>query len=53
MLRAGQDSEFLFCDEYAFHKWSESEGVDRFFENKDVEIRTMNYICPTAYVVKK
>jgi len=40
-------------DEYAFHKWSESEGVDRFFENKDVEIRTMNYICPTAYVVKK
>tara|TARA_Y100001938_G_scaffold142545_1_gene213990 strand:- start:655 stop:1350 length:696 start_codon:yes stop_codon:yes gene_type:complete len=40
-------------DEYAFHKWSESEGVDRFFADKDVEIKTLNYICPTAYVVKK
>jgi hypothetical protein len=40
-------------DEYAFHKWSESEGVDRFFKDKDVELKTLNYICPTAYVVKK
>lgn len=40
-------------DEYAFHKWSESEGVDRFFADKDVSIKTLNYICPTAYVVKK
>jgi len=40
-------------DEYAFHKWSEAKGVDRFFADKDVEIRSMNYICPSAYVVKK
>jgi hypothetical protein len=40
-------------DEYAFHKWSESAGVDRFFADKDVEIKTLNYICPTAYVVKR
>ena len=40
-------------DEYAFHKWSESAGADRFFVDKDVEIKTLNYICPTAYVVKK
>ena len=40
-------------DEYAFHKWSESAGVDRFFADKDVEIKTLNYICPTAYVIKK
>jgi len=40
-------------DEYAFHKWSEAAGVDRFFADKDVEIKTLNYICPTAYVVKK
>jgi len=40
-------------DEYAFHKWSESAGADRFFADKDVEIKTLNYICPTAYVVKK
>ena len=40
-------------DEYAFHKWSESQGVDRFFEGKDVEIKSLNYIAPSAYVVKK
>ena len=40
-------------DEYAFHKWSESNGVDRFFADKDVEIKSMNFICPSAYVVKK
>ena len=40
-------------DEYAFHKWSESNGVDNFFKDKDVEIKTLNYICPSAYVVKK
>ena len=40
-------------DEYAFDKWSESDGVDRFFEDKNVKIETLNYICPSAYVVKK
>ena len=40
-------------DEYAFHKWSESEGVDKFFSDKDVEIKTLNYICPTACVRKR
>jgi hypothetical protein len=40
-------------DEYAFHKWSESAGVDRFFADKDIQLKTLNYICPTAYVVKK
>ena len=40
-------------DEYAFHKWSEANGVDNFFKDKDVEIKTLNYICPSAYVVKK
>ena len=40
-------------DEYEFHKWSEANGVDNFFKDKDVEIKTLNYICPSAYVVKK
>lgn len=39
-------------DEYAYHKWSESVGVDRFFADKNVNIKILNYICPTAYVVK-
>ena len=40
-------------DEYAFHEWSESKGVDKFFLDKEVEIRSLNYICPSAYIVKK
>jgi len=39
-------------DEYAFHKWSESEGVDKFFKNKNVQVKSLNYICPSAYVIK-
>jgi|TARA_B100000035_G_C21026922_1_gene566646 hypothetical protein len=40
-------------DEYAFHKWSESKGVDRFFKDKEVQIKSLNFIAPSAYVVKK
>lgn len=40
-------------DEYAYQKWSESQGVDQFFEDKNVEIISLNYMAPTACVVKK
>ncbi len=40
-------------DEYAFHQWSESKGVDKFFEDKDVRVKSLNYMAPSAYVVKK
>ncbi len=39
-------------DEYAYGKWSESCGVDEFFADKNVQIISMDYICPTAYVIK-
>ena len=39
-------------DEYAYSKWSESKGVDKFFKDKNVDIVSLNYICPTAYVKK-
>jgi len=40
-------------DEYAVHKWSESEAVDEFFKDKDVSIRTLPFASsPTAYIVK-
>jgi hypothetical protein len=39
-------------DEYAYHRWSEDVGVDRFFTNKNVVIKTLNFLCPTAYVIK-
>jgi hypothetical protein len=39
-------------DEYAFHHWSESQGVDKFFKDKDVQVENLNYIAPSAFVRK-
>jgi len=39
-------------DEYAYHKWSEDVGADRFFADKNIVIKTLNFLCPTAYVIK-
>lgn len=39
-------------DEYAYHNWSESVGVDKFFKDKYVEIQSLNYMAPSAYVIK-
>lgn len=39
-------------DEYAHHKWSESLGVDRFIEERNLEIKNLDYFCPTAYIKK-
>lgn len=42
----------IVFDEYGYHKWSESKGVDRFIEEKKLEIKTLNYYAPTAYIKK-
>jgi hypothetical protein len=42
----------IVFDEYGYHKWSESKGVDRFINEKGLEIKSMNYLCPTAYIQK-
>jgi len=42
----------IVFDEYAYHNWSESLGVDRFFSDKNVKINSLNFIAPTSYVVK-
>lgn len=39
-------------DEYGYHKWSESKGVDRFLQEMNLEIKSLNYLCPTAYIKK-
>jgi len=39
-------------DEYGYHQWSESLGVDKFFESKGAVVKTLDYLCPTAYVQK-
>jgi hypothetical protein len=40
-------------DEYAVARWSESEGVDRFFANQNVTLRAIPFArTPTAYAIK-
>jgi hypothetical protein len=40
-------------DEYAFHSWSEANGADTFFKDKNVIIKSLDYICPTAFIKKE
>lgn len=42
----------IVLDEYAHSKWSESKGVDKFIEEMNLQIKTLNYICPSAYIKK-
>ena len=42
----------IVFDEYGYHKWSESIGVDRFLEERNLEIKNLDYFCPTAYIKK-
>lgn len=39
-------------DDYAYQRWSESPGADKFFENIEVTIKSLNFMAPTAYVIK-
>ena len=39
-------------DDYSYQKWSESAGVDSFFKDKNIQVKSLNYRAPTAYVVK-
>jgi len=40
-------------DEYAIHQWSETQGADQFFNEKKVKIQSLDYLFPTAYVIKE
>jgi len=42
----------VIFDEYAYHNWSESIGVDNFFADKNIKINSLNFFAPSAYVVK-
>lgn len=39
-------------DEYGYNKWSESKGVDRFIKERDLDLHSLNYMSPTAYIKK-
>lgn len=40
-------------DEYAYYQWSEAQGVDKFFADKNVKIKVLDFNAPTAYVIKE
>lgn len=42
----------VVLDEYGYHQWSESLGVDRFLEENNLEIKLLNFQAPTAYIQK-
>jgi len=42
----------IIFDEYGYHKWTESKGVDKFITEKNLEIKSLNFLCPTAYIKK-
>jgi hypothetical protein len=39
-------------DEYGYHKWSESKGVDRFISERSLKLENLDYFCPTALIKK-
>lgn len=46
---------YIVFDEYEYHNFDESNGVDRFLRDKKIEytIETTNFIGPTAFMIKK
>ena len=44
----------IIFDEYAIPAWTESNAVDRFFKDKDVQLKTLTWSrTPTAYIIKR
>lgn len=45
----------IVFDEYEYHSFSESNGVDRFLKENNIKynIKSTNFMCPTAYIVKE
>lgn len=45
----------ILFDEYEYHKFSESNGVEKFLReiNLDYELKSTNWISPTAFLIKK
>lgn len=42
----------VVLDEYAYHNWSESNGVDRFIKENNLQLIRTNIKAPTAYIIK-
>jgi len=46
------DGGVIVFDEYAYHNWSESNGVDRFVKEKNLKLHSTELKAPTAYIIK-
>ena len=46
---------YILFDEYEYHKFSESNGVEKFLKEKnmDFELKSTNWIAPTTFLLKK
>ena len=44
----------IVFDEFEYHKFSESCGVENFFKEKNINfnLKSTNWIAPTAYIIK-
>jgi hypothetical protein len=45
----------ILFDEYEYHKFTESNGVEKFLKeyNIDYNLKSTNWVAPTAFIVKK
>jgi hypothetical protein len=45
----------VLFDEYEYHSFSESNGVDRFLKENNIKynLKSTNFMCPTAYLIKE
>jgi hypothetical protein len=45
----------ILFDEYEYHKFSESVGVERFLRETgiDFDLKSTNWVAPTAFIIKK
>lgn len=46
------DGGYVVFDEYAYHTWSETRGVDRFVRERGLKVLPLDCNSPTAYIVK-
>ena len=45
----------IVFDEYEYHKFSESCGVEKFLKEKNIKynLKSTNWIAPTCYLIKE
>lgn len=46
------DGGYVVFDEYGYHTWSETQGVDRFVRERGLKVLPLDCNSPTAYLIK-